>query len=479
MGYCYQGSLGSGVYGGPYLYWGGDNTTSGGTETNYVDLIALKAAYPGITQAELTCRANWFSTRGNGDVFITMYAYQGGTMSSNGNFGFTNTGGTLLGTREFPIVNVATVDSSCTTTDCVGTYIYTISNGLFTKIDCVDPSPTPSISITPSITPTITPSVTPSTTRAYNSFLLAYNATDGYTACSNYPTLFTNTYYTSPNISVIDTGVTIYQDSGLTTPAGNGFYSNGTNFWNTSAGSGLLANKTSCIPPSVTPSISISPSFSNTPSITFTPSITVSRSISNTPSITVSRSISNTPSITVSRSISNTPSITVSRSISNTPSITVSRSISNTPSITVSRSISNTPSISISKSISNTPSVTPSVTPSTSPPSSTFTVNIYAKSDAGFSVTTGLWTSTDNVNWTRRGSAIGTSCTTAKYTANLASGTTLYYAVADNNSGPPTNYFFGQSTTSTCPASAGSLCVNSVVITANTTRALTATEILC
>jgi len=95
-------------------------------------------------------------------------------------------------------------------------------------------------------TTTTTSTTTTTTTLGYNSFLLAYSATSGSEACSRYPTIFTNTYYTNPNISVLSNGVTIYQDSSLTSPAGNGFYSNGTNYWNTGAGSGNLQNQTSC-----------------------------------------------------------------------------------------------------------------------------------------------------------------------------------------------------------------------------------------
>ena len=165
LGYCtIRNSQTSGVYGGPYLYWGGDNTNSAGVETDYVDVKALKLAFPSVEEVALTCRANWYSTRGNGNVFITMFAYSGGTMVGNGNYGFTNIGGVLLGQQNFPTVNVTTINSTCTATDCIGTYTYTISTGQFLKFECLGVTPTPTITNTKSPTPTITPTKTPTQT---------------------------------------------------------------------------------------------------------------------------------------------------------------------------------------------------------------------------------------------------------------------------------------------------------------------------
>lgn len=108
------------------------------------------------------------------------------------------------------------------------------------------PTPTP---VPPTSTPTptpIPPTSTPTPTPAYSSFLLAYSSLSGLEACGRYPTLFTNTYYAAPGITVLSNGVTMYQDSALTSPVGNGFYSNGVNYWNTGAGAGNLQNQTSC-----------------------------------------------------------------------------------------------------------------------------------------------------------------------------------------------------------------------------------------
>jgi hypothetical protein len=98
---------------------------------------------------------------------------------------------------------------------------------------------------TSTTTTTTTTLTTTTTTLSYVMFTLAYSNIDGATACSNYPTIDTNQYYASPS-STLTNGTIIYTDQSLTTPASNGFYSNGTNYWNTGAGSGNLQNQTAC-----------------------------------------------------------------------------------------------------------------------------------------------------------------------------------------------------------------------------------------
>jgi len=127
LGYC------SGGLGGPYLYWGGDNISSGGSESVYVDLIALTTSYPSFTSVDIITKANWYSSVGTGIINIKMMAYSGGTMSNDGNFGFTNTGGVLIATRIFPQDPLTFFNDDCTGTQCIGTFNYNISSGLFSK----------------------------------------------------------------------------------------------------------------------------------------------------------------------------------------------------------------------------------------------------------------------------------------------------------------------------------------------------------
>ncbi len=125
----------------------------------------------------------------------------------------------------------------------------TISGGTASQVPPPTPAPTPAAPTPTPAAPTPTPAApTPTPAATYNSFLIAYSSTSGAEACSRYPMTFTNTYYTDPAFSVLSNGVTIYQDTALTSPAGNGYYSDGTNYWNTGAGAGMLANQTSCSP---------------------------------------------------------------------------------------------------------------------------------------------------------------------------------------------------------------------------------------
>jgi hypothetical protein len=109
----------------------------------------------------------------------------------------------------------------------------------------VTPSITPSVTITPSTSVTPSISITPTPSPTYTEFTLAYSIIDGGNACVSYPTVNTSTYYAAPG-STLTTGTIIYTDSSLTTPAPDGFYSNGVDYWNTGGGSGNLQNQTAC-----------------------------------------------------------------------------------------------------------------------------------------------------------------------------------------------------------------------------------------
>lgn len=166
IGYCANGNLSSGVWIGPNLWWGGDNTGFG-TESVYVDVATLKLS-GSVTSVEIDCRANWYSAIGDGIVGIQMSAYSGGTMVTDGNFGFTNVGGTLLGSYDFPNVDITLFNNSCSGTQCVGLYGYDVVSGMFTFLPC-NPLPSP----TPTPTNTITP--TPTTVNSCGTFVLNFD----------------------------------------------------------------------------------------------------------------------------------------------------------------------------------------------------------------------------------------------------------------------------------------------------------------
>jgi len=157
-------------------------------------------------------------------------------------------------------------------------------NPLFSGINFVCPTPSPSMTPSQTPTPSKTPSITPSKTATPSA---------------------------TPSISVSKSPEATPSKTPSKTPS-------------------ITPSKTPSITPSKTPSQSITPS--KTPSIT--PSKTPGASTSPTPSKTPSISIS--PSKTPSQSVtpSKTPSITPSKTPSKTPSITPSKTPSITPSKT-------------------------------------------------------------------------------------------------------------------------------------------------
>jgi hypothetical protein len=133
IGWCIMRNSGSGKFGGPSLWWGGDNTSTTGLESIYVDVKQLKLSGT-VDTVQINCKANWYTSRLNGLVGIEMSAYSGGTMNSNGSYGFNNIGGTLLKPPTiFPTVNVTALGhiTNCLGLSCVGLYTYTISSGVF------------------------------------------------------------------------------------------------------------------------------------------------------------------------------------------------------------------------------------------------------------------------------------------------------------------------------------------------------------
>jgi len=131
------------------------------------------------------------------------------------------------------------------TTDMSGFYSYNSqvtevgSNGVqiggFSSCSVV---PTP----TPTSTPTSTSTPTPTPTRSLYVYSLGYDASSASTACSDFASSPITLYAplsggTGPNI-----GETLYSDSGLTVTAPNGYYSNGTAWYQITGGSGVITS---------------------------------------------------------------------------------------------------------------------------------------------------------------------------------------------------------------------------------------------
>ncbi len=78
-------------------FYGGDSTTTPGTESVYIDKAKLLLAFPGITSFRVNLRAFWYGTAGTDPVIINMDAYQGGVMVLTG-VNYSNP----TATNEFP-----------------------------------------------------------------------------------------------------------------------------------------------------------------------------------------------------------------------------------------------------------------------------------------------------------------------------------------------------------------------------------------
>ena len=153
---------------------------------------------------------------------------------------------TLCDSGETTTTTTSTTTAAPTTTSTTSTTTSAPTTTSTTSTTTEAPTTT-STTTTTTIAPTTTTTTTTTTTASYESFFLAYSNLSGANACSDYPTLNTTFYYATAG-SLLQTGTIIYTDTALTSPAPNGFYSDGNNYWNTGAGSGNLQNETLCNP---------------------------------------------------------------------------------------------------------------------------------------------------------------------------------------------------------------------------------------
>ena len=107
-------------------------------------------------------------------------------------------------------------------------------------------STTTAASTTTTTSTSTTSTSTTTTTGAPISFNLAYHASSGPSACSNYPATNTTLRYTYYD-ATLGNGVQLFTSNTLGTAVANGYYSNGTNYW--LATSGILNSQVSCTDP--------------------------------------------------------------------------------------------------------------------------------------------------------------------------------------------------------------------------------------
>jgi len=183
-------------------------------------------------------------------------------------------------------------------------------------------TPTPTPTITSSETPTPTPTLTQTPTPINYKFELGYGFTPN-DACSSTDTLFYGSRSGGPTLEVSEI---LYTNAGVTTPAPNGYYSDGTILYIVSGDNGEITGKynNGC-----TNLVTPTPTLTQTSTSTPTPTQTVTETTTNTPTPT------NTLTPTVTETPTNTPTVTVTPSITSsntpTPSITASQTVTPTP----------------------------------------------------------------------------------------------------------------------------------------------------
>jgi hypothetical protein len=181
------------------------------------------------------------------------------------------------------------------------------------------PTETPTNTPTPTETPTNTPTMTVTPTIGYYQYSLGSGATFS-AACTNFGSSPINIYAplsggTGPNV-----GEYLYTDTNTSVAVPDGYYSNGTAWFEVTGGLGQItsSNPSGCPSPSPTP----------TPTITETPTNTPTETPTNTP----------TPTITPTETIPPTMTPTPTETPTNTPTNTVTPTPTLTPTSTCNTS---------------------------------------------------------------------------------------------------------------------------------------------
>jgi hypothetical protein len=107
-------------------------------------------------------------------------------------------------------------------------------------------TPTQTPTETPTQTPTETPTQTPTETIGFYSYMLGYDVLSSVTACSNFSITPQQLYGQPSGGPGPNVGESLFADSLFTTPAADGFYSNGTNYYEITGGLGEITTSGTC-----------------------------------------------------------------------------------------------------------------------------------------------------------------------------------------------------------------------------------------
>lgn len=79
-----------------YLVWGGDNTSEFGPESVLIDINSIKRDFPNQEHIQVLLKAFWYSAAYNGNFNLNFVTYKGGSMETDGGYGFRNLNGSLV-----------------------------------------------------------------------------------------------------------------------------------------------------------------------------------------------------------------------------------------------------------------------------------------------------------------------------------------------------------------------------------------------
>ena len=133
--------------------------------------------------------------------------------------------------------NIWLIDNTYSLSSFYVNNIVLVNDGVFPPIP-ITPTPT----ITNTSTPTPTPTITPTASQTFFvTYSLGFDASSAGTACSEFgsPQLYYSAYIDRPQPNI---GEYLYDDNTLTTPSGNGYYSNGVAWWQITGGAGLITS---------------------------------------------------------------------------------------------------------------------------------------------------------------------------------------------------------------------------------------------
>jgi hypothetical protein len=277
----------------PYLIYGGDNTSSSGTEAVLFDLVEFKNQRPSDHNIEITFTSTWYGTPGQEPVIMRATMWKSGTPEQV-DYTWTNTTAIANQSVQSDGTIITSNTQNCEAFEQVAKFVYNTQtyDGYFVNPgqSGVTPTPTPSVTSTLPPTPNVTNTLTPTPT-----------ATPAVTP--------TNTSTPTPTATLVDGALLIE----------NGNFLLGEN------GDNLLFDNN---PPTPTPTNT--PTHTLTPTPTSTPAPSVTPTNTPTPTVTQTNTLTPTPThtVTTTPTVTNTPTGTMS------PTITPTNTPTNTPTLT-------------------------------------------------------------------------------------------------------------------------------------------------